>query len=175
MCETLYRPHRELWHKKLAVLIENNQHILGREGDPSEFGIFYNGVAWFCPLPEIERTDVSQFNILPIQHNMDTGELEKVTTHLAELQEEYYVIERFLTGLLLLPAALTHIEEAFGPVLFGRVRRYFVRLHETTWNGICNETSEHAFKTYVTQNSELIDTLCRRVMMNMIARDALNT
>ncbi len=172
---SLYNPHWEYWYRKLQNVISENCGYQGR-GRPSnycKYGIFYLNQPWFVPQPEAARTEASDFDIVPLHPEYPELEsrLIKITSNLAELDIETYEVKRFLAGMLMFPAPIETFEESLGRSLFGKIGP-FLRLLNEEERHKWNDNLAKAYRTFMQENDYLIDAMCQRVMMNLIARDA---
>lgn len=168
----LYVPHWKFWNKKLTELITKNKDMHGRNGDANEYALYYAGKIWFVPWMVL--VDASQFFSLQLHESDPDMEKDavKITANLSELDIETYEVKRFLAGLLSFPAPIDVMEPLLGSALFNRVSKYLKRLTAENRMHLWNPAQIKSFETYAEEHDYLIDAMCQRVMMNLIARDA---
>ena len=165
---SLYTPHLSFYHRRLLKLIEANMFLHVMKGEPRTFGINYAGRSWFVPWMEAQSE--TDFMNLPAADGLDEPELLKVTTGLATIDVEMYEVKRFLAGLLSFNAPMEIMEERLGRSLFGRVKKHLQSVQREAWN----EANLAAFNKYADAHDYLIDTMCNRIMMNLLSKQAFN-
>lgn len=170
----LYEQHMKYWNNKLSNLIHQNKQCSGKDPNISSliFGLHYAGRNWIVPFMGHDKA--SDFHILCLA---EASGLEEsailITANLGELDIEMYEVKRFLAGLLLFRAPLEEFEKVLGLALYNRIGKCFKDLDIRNTNRPWNEYSQAAFSTFTKEHEYLIDIMCQRVMMNLIATDAL--
>lgn len=179
--QNLYSPHWNYWFKKLAIIIAKNCDAQNRQGTTplTTFGIFYAGQSWYLPIfehPILGKMVIEESSVEILQLSPDVPGLEKdllqTTINLSELDVETYEVKRFLAGLLLFPAPGSIMEALLGSALYGRIKGHYQELAGENANHIWNDATAFAFHTYAKEHDYLIDAMCQRVMMNLLAQQA---
>jgi len=182
--QRLYAPHFRFWYAKLAEVIKANKEYHGRDGDPQEFGLYYGGKAWFLPYSiNNSASEATAWQVITVRQADDFEiialhpkfpQLEKdvinITANLSELDIEFYEIKRFLAGVLLFKVPFETLKKTLGDTLYNFMEESLNKLNLTIYQ---DPSTEIAFTTYTKEHDYLIDAMCQRIMMNLIAVDAL--
>ncbi|RLI35674.1 hypothetical protein DRO66_06970 [Candidatus Bathyarchaeota archaeon] len=169
----LYGDHVRYWGAKLTKLINQNRdlHHLKPGGVP--FGIHYVSRPWW--VPRLQYQEPADFHILPMHPQFpDEKDLIEVTASLTELDIEKYEVNRFLIGLLGLPAPAEEFEKVLGTALMAGIAKEFKILQRKDstvflWDAALNQ----AWDDYVEEHAYLVTAMCTRIMVNLITKEAM--
>lgn len=169
----LYEGQWEFWQKRLTQLIQKNLNTLNRNDHPRQCAIHYAGRIWFRPW--MEKTEQKDFLVHRV-HPEHEKEAIEVTSEIAELENEKYVVARFMSSLLLFPAPALEIKKALGPELVeeieSREKVSFDSLHASA--GVMDNQTM-ALRSFVSEHEFIVDMMTERILANMILGQAVSS
>jgi len=166
----LYYKQLQKWNKALLELSRKNSLSLGRTHvSHIPQAIWFRNKKW---LPEeLDWSDSVEISFCT-QLNPDYPEyailMAEIADELSEIKTEKYESERFLSGLVLFNAPPNVYEKVLGNTLFSAISSE-VYQHCKHYNGVeFKNDCKSTLITYVKTNTNIIQTMNERLMLNLI-------
>lgn len=170
LLEKLYKAQLNYWNNRLrAVAIKNTRaHGRGWAANAHEYVIYYNDKSWQYQVLDWVEKEHSKF-CLPLHPDFPQmeDEMEEIAFEFEEIRLEMYEADRFISGLVTMPAPPEVLEQILGDTLYSACKDVLLRYrsaNECTWNN----SSELTLNTYVAKNQRIIRLMTERLMLNLI-------